>query len=321
LKRGALLLLLAATVCAQERAPKIIWREPKAMTVQDWVCGPGGCDNTPAPPFELKKEDPGGTNPKVQVRDAKGREWSVKFGGEVIPECFGSRFANALGYFAEPTYFVGSGKLEKMQTLKRSRRFIRSDGTFARARFELRGQSDLKFLEGQQWGWSANPFVGTHELAGLKIVLMLLSNWDAKDTREGDDANTGVFRVTGGGRDVLFYGVFDWGASLGRWGRAMRRDQSDCAGFAWDTPGFFRIGGGNRLEWGYDGKHAEDMKNVTIDDVRWLLPYLDRVQRAQLVAGLKASGATERQAGCWAGSLESRIQQLRQAAPGYRQSR
>jgi len=51
-----------------------------------------------------------------------------------------------------------------------------------------------------------------------------------------------------------------------------------------------------------------------VDDLRWLAPHLSGITNEHLVAGLKASGATDRQARCWSGSIEKRIQQLKAAA-------
>ncbi len=290
--------------------PTVLWHAPRAMTVQDWICGPGGCDRAPIPPFQFVREDTGGTDAKLEVRDIRGQSWNIKFGAEVIPECFSSRFVTALGFLAEDSYFVASGKIEGVPKLHRARRLVSPEGRFTKGRFELRGQPDMEFLNGHDWSWTDNPFRGSHELAGLKIVMMLLSNWDDKDARDAGESNNGVFRYKRSGREELFYGVFDWGASLGRWGGMMRRDQSDCSGFAADTPRFVKIGRGNQLEWGYEGKHAEVAEGISADDVRWLLPYLRRITPEQLHAGLTASGATERQAGCWSGALQNRIGQL-----------
>jgi len=295
--------------------PKFIWHAPRPMTSADWVCGPGGCDRRPTPPFQFLKEDGGGTNPKMTVRDARGLEWSIKFGAEAIPECFGSRFATALGYFAEPTYFVAQGKIEGTKNLKATRHVVNKDGSFRHVRFELRGEKDLVFVPHRPWGWTDNPFLGTHELAGLKIVMMLLSNWDAKDAHEGDDSNNNIFRGFVDGAPALLYSVTDWGASLGRWGGLMRRDQSDCSGYTHDDTNFVKHVSGGGIEWGYEGKHSQDVEsNLTIDDVHWLLQQLDRIRREDLHTGLKASGATDRQASCWAAAIENRIQQLQAVA-------
>ncbi len=299
-----------------DRLPKVLWHPPRSMSERDWICGPGGCDHIPAPPFHFLKEEPTGSNPKVSVKDVKGRTWSVKFGAEVIPECFAARFLEALGYVAESTYFVATGTIEGVGRLRRAARFIHEDGTFAKARFELRGQDDFVFLKGYTWSWVDNPFRGTHELAGLKILMMLLSNWDAKDARDGEeDSNNGVFRRLYSGRSELAYAVFDWGASLGEWGGRFRRDKSDCSGYLEDTPRFVEGVRQNQIQWGFTGKHAADLKDgISTEDVRWLTQILARVSPGQVRTGLKASGATERQSACWAWAIDNRIQQLRAIA-------
>jgi len=286
------------------------------MTNEDWSCGPAGCAARPVPPFHFLKAEQGGSTPKMDVRDSKGRIWSVKFGGEVIPECFGSRFLTALGYFAESTYCVSDFKVVGVTGLPVIvSHQQRPDGSFARARFEIRGDKTMQFLPHCNWAWKDNPFLGSHELGGLKIVMMLLSNWDTKDAHYGDDSNNGVFLSNASGHPELLYSTFDWGASLGAWGGMMHRDQSDCVSFAADTPKFIEDPGGPALDWGYSGKDTKDItEGVDRDDIRWLLPYLERITPAQLETGFIGSGATPRQARCWTSSLEERIRQLQIAA-------
>lgn len=295
---------------AIDRLPKVLWRDPGVVPDEHWRCGPGGCGRTPAPPYRLEKEEGSGTNPKITVKDSHGLSWSVKFGAEVIPECFASRFVTAVGYFAEPTYFVSSGNIEHSGPIVRARRVIKPDGSFERARFELRGQKDLEFLSDRTWGWNGNESWGPHQMAGLKILMLLLSNWDNKDSREPSESNNGMFVTTHGSTRELWYGVFDWGASLGRWGGWLRRDQSDCSGYARDTPRFIKGLRGSEIEFGFSGKHTDLKNGITLDDARWLAPYLRRAGRNQLLTGLKAAGATERQSRCWAESIENRIRQL-----------
>lgn len=306
--------LTAADSDLPANLPKVLWHEPPAMTSNDWICGPGGCDGAPLAPFQFVKEDVGGTNPKVQVHDARGRLWSIKLGAEAIPECFGSRYLMALGYGAEHTYMVKSGKIVGVGKLRVAGHFLGKDGSFIKVRFEGRDEKDLEFLDGKVWGWVDNPFLGSHELAGLKIVMMLLSNWDAKDSREGDDSNNAIFRASAGGRSELLYAVSDWGASLGRWGGPLRRDQSDCDGYGRDTPRFVKGVEGDQVHFGFEGKHGDDLKRgISVEDARWLLKYADRITPQQLEIGLEASGATERQAACWAASIERRVGELRAA--------
>jgi hypothetical protein len=107
---------------------QVLWKEPRPPTASDWTWGPGGQEMAPRPPFEFVKESLEGTNPKVEVRDAVRRLWTVKFGSEVHADTFAPRFLNALGYAAEPTFFVAGGSINGVHGLKRARRFISKDG-------------------------------------------------------------------------------------------------------------------------------------------------------------------------------------------------
>ena len=63
--------------------------------------------------------------------------------------------------------------------------FITKDGYFRNARFKLRDDS-LQYADEYQWSWDENPFLGSHEFNGLRILMMLASNWDAKDARDAE---------------------------------------------------------------------------------------------------------------------------------------
>jgi hypothetical protein len=318
-------LMLALAAAAQQSSgadrvvprsqPAVIWRAPAKIGMENWTCGAAGCDFAPAPPFQFVKEDLEGTFPKVTVKDAKGRTWSVKFGGKVIPQSFSSRFVSAVGYLVEPSYFVASGRLEGQFHLHRARGFVQPEGIFRRASFELRDPKYLEFLKDSAWSLADNPFRGTHEYAGLRVLMMLLSNWDAKDVREGEEAaNTAVFRVPGA-QPPLEYSFFDWGSTLGRWGGLMQRTRSDCSGYTAETPRLIAAVHGNVIEWGYSGKHDQDVRSgITVNDLRWLAPYLARITDVQIRAGLKSSGATGRQTACWASAIESRIREIQTVA-------
>ena len=93
----------------------------------------------------------------------------------------------------------------------------------------------VKHFDEHSWAWNDNPFVGTRELNGLKIVMMLLSNWDNKDVRDvARGSNTAIFEYRMD-RDVLEarYLIIDWGAALGTWGsNVLSRGRWDCAAYA-----------------------------------------------------------------------------------------
>jgi hypothetical protein len=289
------LLVAAAALAAslpQARAVganHILWQAPQGITRQDWIWGQGGPSRAPRPPYEFIEEDSNGTNAKIKVRDAAGASWTVKFGGENHTEVFASRLLNAMGYLTEPSYFVASGVITGEHNLKRSKAFLGKDGSFVRARFKLRDKTFSR-VDDQAWAWNNNPFTGSHELSGLKILLMLTSNWDAKDSRDGKGSNTAVY-AKAGGSPQLYYAFDDWGATFGKWGGFFQRDKWNPAGYRQQTKDFVKLAPNQSLHWGYRGKHGEITEGVGVEDVRWLLTWLSPVTDDDLRAGLRASGA------------------------------
>jgi hypothetical protein len=258
------------------------------------------------------KEDLSGTTAKIGVRDARGRNWAVRFGAKSGPDVFVSRLAWALGYYTEPTYYVASGKIRGVHDLRRARHDIAADGRFEDARFQLRSQHP-EFLNDVSWAWNQNPFLGTHQLQGLKILVMLVSCWDDKDLRQASKlgSNVGIFRD---GDRYLFF-VDDWGRSMGHTGGRLHRSTWNATDYLRQTPTFVSGVKDGEIEFKYKGQNTGVIKNgISISDVRWLLTYLNRVTDAQIRAGLRASGAAPDQCDLFGHALRSRIKELQSIA-------
>lgn len=301
-----------------ESGENVLWTDPGDPSSLDFRFGIGGPDHQPQPPFRFESEDLSGTSPKVNVTDSRGASWNIKWGHEVKASTFCTRLIWACGYYAEPEYFIPSGRIDGIRGLKRAAAHISHDGSFANARFQLRSGVP-KFLTGRTWSWSDNPFLNTHELRGLKILMLLVSNWDAKDERNlkgGSSTNTNlaVFEDGNPGRPRYLYADDDWGASLGRWGNTLTWTKWDCKGFTDQTVDFLKFGGDHALHWGFDGKHHRDLTgDITIADLQWVMQYLGRVTDEQLRTGLAASGASPQETECYADALRQRISILREA--------
>jgi hypothetical protein len=293
----------------------VIWRDPGPAESLDLAAGPGGRDGAPAPPFHFVEEHGGGTFPCVSVRDARGRVWRAKWGEEVHTETFATRFAWAAGYFVEVNYFVPSGHVEGASALQRAGECIAQDGRFRNARFELDEPGVVKHFDEHSWAWNDNPFVGTRELNGLKIVMMLLSNWDNKDVRDvARGSNTAIFEYQMD-RDVLEarYLIIDWGAALGTWGNnVLVRGRWDCAAYAAQNDQLVAGTDGDRVLWGYKGQRTSDaVMDITRRDVQWLYGYLGRVTDDQWAAGLRASGANETEIADFTAAIRARLDRLK----------
>lgn len=289
----------------------VIWHDPGAVEQLDFRYGIGGVDHAPAPPFSFIKEDTSGTSPKVHVKDANGREWAIKFGQEAKPDTFATRLVWAAGYWVEPNYFIANGKISGAHHLTRARDYVDDRGRFRDGRFQLRSE-DPKYLENINWNWDQNPFVETPQLNGLKIMMMLVSNWDDKDYRDAATrgANTAIYQQ--GDRYIFF--IDDWGASFGNWGKLLSRSKWNCHDY-YDESHDFVKGLGMGIEWGYTGQHSELMKQgVRPSDVKWLMQYLGRITDEQIRTGLLSSGASEEEAHNCLEGLRMRIGQLRTVA-------
>ncbi|HEU0178446.1 MAG TPA: hypothetical protein VFV58_29635 [Blastocatellia bacterium] len=308
----------------KEKAPKapkvgmpVIWSDPGEVEAMDFAGGIGGRASAPKPPFTFVEENMSGTNPKVRIIDANGVRWNAKFGSEVNAETFATRIAWAAGYYVEPDYFIPSGKIEKVGQLTRAKKFIQPDGSFTSARFEMHHDKGVKKLEDEQsWSWMENPFVGTKELNGLKVIMMLVSNWDNKDVRDiSRGSNTAIFQTkTGIGLEDRYL-ITDWGGSMGKWGGYITREKWDCNGFHGQTKDFVKGVKGDQVEFGYSGQHTGSFKEgIRVSDVKWVAEYLGRIKDDQLRVGLQASGAKGEEVECFTKSLRERIDQLLKVA-------
>lgn len=295
-------------------AVPVLWEPPSPERSHSLAYGPGGLAGVPMPPFRFLKEESSGTTPKIWVRDATGRTWLVKWGKEVHADIFASRLAWALGYHASPSYFVRRGQITGVKKLGRAGGYVKERGRFRDARFKLIDRN-YRYIRGG-WSWNRNPFVGRPEFAGLKILMLLVSNWDAKDARDSGEENTAIFARGRGKGAVYKYAVDDWGAALGGWGRFFTRDKWDCDEFVEQNDDFIKgLNDYRQVEWGFSGKHAGDLtRGISVANVRWILPYLQRLSDRDLMAGLRASGASRRDQLCLTRSLRYRINRLRQIA-------
>jgi len=90
----------------------VIWRDPGNIAEKDLYWGSGSEDHAPKPPFAFKSEDLKGTQSKIDITDANGEKWKVKFGKEVHAETAATRLVWAFGYMVDETYYVPSGTIE-----------------------------------------------------------------------------------------------------------------------------------------------------------------------------------------------------------------
>lgn len=166
---------------SQPRAEAVIWTDPGDVHLLNLFWGPGGEKHQPQPPVAFLEEDTHGSSPKFDVRDADGKKWKAKLGLEAKPETAASRLLWAVGYGANENYFFPQLHVTNMPAnLERGQNLAGHAGSVPDVR--------LQRHEGKRigdWNWRHNPFYGTREFNGLRVMMGLIANWDLKDDNNG----------------------------------------------------------------------------------------------------------------------------------------
>ena len=316
-----IVVFLSAVVIAAEgppvapQSPKvpqgipIIWRDPGAIGSKDLYWGIGRSDRAPQPPFVFVEEDAGGRNAKVNIRDARGMIWNVKFSNshenEVHAEIAASRLTWALGYLVEESYYVAEGRIEGVGKLRQAASSIAPDGTFRSARFEPRAPEVVR--TGQHWSFEKNPFLGSKELAGLKILTTLLNNWDIKTS------NTAILQVpTENGRVEEWHLFSDLGATFGRMdqrGLFAQRNKWNLADY--EDQKFIDGVRNGRLNLHHRGDPPID--SVSLGHARWFAELATQLTADQIRQAFKAAGASAPEIEGFSARVMAKIDELRSA--------
>jgi len=313
-------------------ARPIIWRHPGNISMRNLYYGPGSAEMAPVGPFSFVEEDKGGESPKFVVRDARGQEWTVKLGPEAQAETVSTRLVWSVGYFAEEAYYFDESRINGLPRLSRGQDYVSGD-TVRGARFEPK-RAGMK--RGSTWSWHDNPFENTRELSGLKVLMILLNNFDARSE------NNRVIYVAGPrGRETRYY-VTDLGATLGRaGGLGGTRSKNDLPDFL--STKFVR-GVDTRdgvVEFDYDTRPSglghlsvlqpfyyrkevgkeKAMRGIPVAHARWIGSLLNQLSDEQLQDAFRAAGYSDAVRESYVGALRQRINQLTQLPQQSQQRR
>lgn len=275
----------------------ILWQRPDDISSRDLYLGPGGAAMRPdLRRITFIKEEKGGYSKKYRVRDATGREWVVKIGKEAQSETSAVRLLYGLGYLTEVNYLV-------------PRVTIPGKGTFTNVRFEARPENWKRVGE---WKWKKNPFVGTPEFQGLKILMALINNWDLKDS------NNVIVKVRGNNGDELRYAISDLGATFGHASTTpifwrFTRSRNHPVNYA--KSNFFEKVKGDRVVLHFGGKNSGIMKDIRIHDAQWVGSLLSQLSDRQIRDAFRAANYTPSQINLLASEVRERTNELLSLRP------
>jgi hypothetical protein len=159
---------------------------------------------------------------------------------------------------------------------------------------------------GERWDWNENPFVGTKELKGLKLMMAMINNWDIKAD------NTAILK-TG---DQRHYIISDLGSSFGKLPMSrgfllnrMRRSVDRPDHFAKskfingvDEDGF--------VDLAYNSKHSGVMDDITVEDARWLAQLLGQLSDRQVNDAFRAANYSVSERRILTNTFRGRIREL-----------
>ena len=304
-------LALAAVLtgaCAGVKVPKAqaapktagasLWVEPRDLARRDLFYGPWGAEHAPDPSgvYTLVERKHSGVNLGLTVKDARGREWSVKqpYPGSLDPEgpveVALSRLLSGVGYHQPPIYFLRAFNLKD------------DFGT----RVEVGGRFRLKEPTLKETGlfkWEDNPFVGTAPYQGLIVMLMMFNSTDLKNS------NNSLYERRNGDLIEQWYVTRDLGAALGDMHPiAPRKGHPDSFE---KTPYIVGVRDG-KVDFAYSGIYKNLVRDrITPRDVAWASNLLGRLSDKQWGDAFRAGGYDPAVAKRFIAKLKEKIQQGR----------
>jgi hypothetical protein len=279
------------------RGTPILWRAPVDISSRNLYLGPGGNRLKPdLRHIKFIKEEKGGYSKKFRISDASGREWVAKVGNEAQAETAAVRLLWAAGYETEVNYLV-------------PHLTIPGKGSFENVRLEARLDSEKRF---EEWKWSDNPFVGSREFQGLKVMMVLMSNWDIKDS------NNQIVWVKGS--DKLRYIISDLGATFGKTGSLpffWRFTRSRNKPEDYEKATFVKDVDDNYVDFHYGGKKREVFDDITVADAKWIGHLLSRLSRRQIADAFRAANYDRQDQAILTSAVLDRIDQLVQLSDSF----
>jgi hypothetical protein len=290
----------------------VLWHQRDVATC-NLLYGAGGEEHAPAGRFTFVQEDLGGTQPKFEIEDERGIRWKAKLGVEARSETAATRLVWAAGYFTDEDYYVPELRVEALPNLKRGREYVSGDGVVRGPRLERQTPGEKR---AGGWSWQENPFVGTRELNGLKVLMALINDWDLKEV------NNSIYDEQNGEQR---YAVSDLGASFGRNSNEYSRSKADVEGYQHSRfikeirpqevdfvlqhyP--FWVSGVRTVHFREYGRMEQLVQHIPRTDVTWVGQLLSQLSDTQIGEAFRAAGFSAQEVEAYTAAIRARLAQL-----------
>jgi hypothetical protein len=267
----------------------VMWKDPTDLESRNLILGAGGEEMKPdVSQLTFIEQKTGGFSTKYRVKDAKGNEWVAKIGKEAQTDTAANRLLWALGYETEIAYLIPHAKIE-------------GKGEFDNVRLEAR-PANVK--RAGNWMWENNPFMSAPEFKGLKILMVMLNNWDMKD----DNNEILAPRGDTSGEAELRYIISDLGATFGKTGGFLSRSRNKPSDYV--KAEFIKKVNGDAIDFSYSGKNQKLFQGLTVADARWLSNLLKRLSDDQIKDAFRSANYSAEEVDLLAGEFKERIAAL-----------
>ena len=267
----------------------VFWTEPTDISSRNLLLGAGGEEMKPdISKLTFIEEKTGGYSKKYRVRDAKGNEWIAKLSKESQPDTAANRLLWALGYPTEIAYLVPKATIE-------------GKGEFENVRLEARPKGVDRV---GNWMWENNQFQNTPAFRGLKILMVMINNWDMKD----DNNEILEMRNPTTGEAELRYIISDLGGSFGKTGGFFSRTRNEPKDYA--KAEFIKAVKGDVIDFNYGGKNQKLFSGITVADARWLSDLFKGLSDDQIKDAFRSANYTPEEVDALTAALKLRISAL-----------
>ena len=271
-------------------APAVLWQEPVDIKTRDLYYGQGGREHQPSGKFTFLQEKLNGVNPKFDIRDEEGIRWGVKMGDEARPETAATRLIWAVGYFTNEDYYLPTLKIKSHRELPITRgQALIKNNTIHGVRLKRHNKGEHEIAD---WAWDSNPFVGTRELDGLKIMMELICNTDLKPVQQH------VYDVHG---IEQRYVAADVGASFGKAGKTIWRTKANLADY--ESLPLIKKAGPEYVDFWF-------FKHIPREHAIWIGGYLNQLSDAQIRDAFRAGGFSTQEIARYSRKVREKINEL-----------
>ncbi len=292
----ALLLAMSPGIQVQAKKPKaavgsspaVMWRAPDDITSRNLYYGAGGKEHEPQGKLVYEKENLSGVNPKFDVRDESGVKWGVKLGDEARPEIAAGRLVWAVGYFTDEYYYLPEIKFTNTPSLHRGQKMIK-EGKVQSVRLKRYNKGEHKI---GYWNWEHNPFAGSKELDGLRIMMELICNTDLKPEHRV------IYDIRG--IEQRYY-LKDLGGSFGKAGLGFNRTKGVLSDYK--SRPLIHKDNGDYLDFWF-------FKHIPRAHAKWIGGWLSQLSDEQIKDAFRAAGFSPAEIDGFAAKVRDKINEL-----------